>query len=425
MDRLTSCAVSLSILLGIGASPLVAHAAVPGVTDNSIVLGQSAAFSGPAARLGQSMREGLNVYFARINAEGGVNGRRIELVSLDDGYEPDRAVPNTQRLISQDKVFALIGYVGTPTSYAVIPTVSQAQVPFLGAFTGAEGLRSPFNRYIFNVRASYFDETERLVEFLVSQRKKKIAVFYQNDSYGKAGLEGVKRAMERRNLTIAALGTVERNTVEVDQAVKRISASTPDGIIMISAYKSCAAFVKGMNKTGQAPDYLNVSFVGSEALAGELGTEGHGVMISQVVPYPWDPSSSIAMEFSRDIARVAPEVKPSFNNLEGYIVAKTFVEALQRAGKDLTREKLITALESMKQIDFGGFNLSFSPTNHNGSQYVGLTLIVGSKGGFLPVLEDARLARSRSGGMGAVAAARNAPDTSDLRKAALRGAPPR
>jgi ABC-type branched-subunit amino acid transport system substrate-binding protein len=424
MDRTIARAATFSTLLALAASPLVVHGAVPGVTDKSITLGQSAAFSGPAAKLGVSMREGLGVYFARINAEGGVQGRRIELVSLDDGYEPDRAVPNTQRLISQEKVFALIGYVGTPTSYAVIPTVSQAQVPFLGAFTGAEGLRSPFNRYLFNVRASYFDETERLVEFLVSQRKKKIAVFYQNDSYGKAGLEGVKRAMERRNLPIAALGTVERNTVEVEQAVKSIGATTPDGIIMISAYKSCAAFVKAMNKTGQAPDFLNVSFVGSEALAGELGAEGHGVMISQVVPYPWDPSSSIAMEFTRDISRFAPEIRPSFNNLEGYIVAKTFVEALQRAGKELTREKLIAALESMHQVDFGGFNLSFSPTNHNGSQYVGLTLIIGAKGGFMPVLEDTRLAKARRG-TGTATAARSTPEAADFRKAALRGAPAR
>jgi branched-chain amino acid transport system substrate-binding protein len=362
-------------------------AATPGVTDTTITFGQSAAFSGPAAKLGESMRDGLQVYFDQINRQGGVHGRRIQLTSLDDGYEPDRAVPNTQQLIEKDQVFALIGYVGTPTSYAVKPIVTEAKIPFIGAFTGAEGLRSPVNKYIFNVRASYYNETERLVDWLVSQRKPKIAVFYQNDSYGKAGLDGVKIAMNKHKLDIVALGTVERNTVDVAQAVKDIASAKPDGIIMISAYKSCAAFIKAMNQSGLRPEYLNVSFVGSEALATELGPDGHGVLISQVVPYPWDPSFSVAMEFTVLVNRFAPNIKPSFNNLEGYLVGKTVVEALNRAGRNLTREKLMAALESIDKVDLGNFPISFSPDNHSGSKYVGLTVIVGSKGSFMPIYE--------------------------------------
>ena len=370
-----------------------AVAATPGVTSTTITFGQSAAFSGPAAKLGESMRDGMQVYFDQINRQGGVHGRRIQLTSLDDGYEPDRAVPNTRQLIEKNQVFALIGYVGTPTSYAVKPIVTEAKIPFIGAFTGAEGLRNPVNKYIFNVRASYFNETERLVDWLVSQRKPKIAVFYQNDSYGKAGLDGVKIAMKKHKLDIVALGTVERNTVNVAQAVKDIAPGKPDGIIMISAYKSCAAFIKAMNQTGLRPDYLNVSFVGSEALASELGPDGHGVLISQVVPYPWDPSFSVAMEFTVLVNRFAPKIKPSFNNLEGYLVGKTVGEALNRAGRDLTREKLMAALESLRKVDLGNFSISFSPDNHSGSKNVGLTVIVGSKGSFMPIYEPKRRAK--------------------------------
>jgi branched-chain amino acid transport system substrate-binding protein len=369
--------------LGVALS-LPAHAE-NGVTKDTIVLGQSAAFSGPAQRLGDSMREGAQLYFDEVNRNGGVHGRKIKLVSLDDGYEPDRAAPNTKKLIEDEKVFALFGYVGTPTSYAVLPIATEAKVPFFGAFTGAEGLRAPFNKYVFNVRASYFQETEALVEFLVKQGKKRIAVFYQNDSYGKAGLEGVQKAMERRKLPIAALGTVERNTVDVDGAVAAISKVNPQAVIMISAYKSIGAFVRTMVKVGTRADFLNVSFVGSDALATELADLGHGVYISQVVPYPWDPGFSVAIEFTALAKKNAPNLKPSFNNIEGYICAKIFVEGLRRAGANLTRESFIASLESLRDLDVGKFRVSFSPTNHNGSNYVGLTVIIGKQGSFMPI----------------------------------------
>jgi ABC-type branched-subunit amino acid transport system substrate-binding protein len=310
---------------------------------------------------------------------------------LDDGYEPDRATKNTHQLIEKDKVFALIGYVGTPTSYAVKPIVTEAKIPFFGAFTGAEGLRNPMNKYIFNIRASYYNETERLVDWLVPQSKKRIAVFYQNDSYGKAGLDGVQIAMKKHKLAIVALGTVERNTVGVDKAVKDIAAAKPDAVIMISAYKSCAAFIKAMNKTGLRPDYLNVSFVGSEALAEELGPDGQGVLISQVVPHPSDPAFSVGKEFSLLVDKYAKNVHSSFNTLEGYLVAKAFVEGLKRAGKDLTRDSLIAGLETMNKVELGNFPITFSPTNHNGSRYIGLAVIVGSSGNFMSIYEKQAL----------------------------------
>lgn len=369
---------------------MAASSAEIGVTDNTITLGQSAAFSGPAAKLGESMKEGAMVYFDEINRQGGVHGRKIKLISLDDGYEPERAVSNTRNLIEKDKVFALFGYVGTPTSYAVKSIITDARIPFFAPFTGAEGLRTPFNKYIFNIRASYFDETEQMVDWLVSsQHKKRIAIFYQDDAYGQAGLAGVNKAMDKRGLKLVAFGTVQRNTVDVAEAVKSINAVNPDAVIMISAYKSCAAFIKQAQTAFRQTWFLNVSFVGSDALASELGAYGHGVIISQVVPYPADPAYSVAMEFRRMLKQYNADSKPSFNNLEGFIAAKAFVEGLQRAGKDLTREKFIAAMESFRDVDLGNFYLSFSPDSHNGSNQVMLTTITGSHGSFMPFWDTA------------------------------------
>lgn len=356
-----------------------------GVTDTTITIGQSAAFSGPAAQLGEAIRDGAQVYFDLINSQGGVHGRKIKLISLDDGAEPYPAICNTRKLIDEHKVFALFGYVGTATSYIALPAVASAKIPFFAPFTGAQGLRRPFNKYVFNIRAGYDDETERLVDWLVSQRKRRIAIFYQNDSYGRAGYDGVRAAMEKRKREIAALGIVDRNTTDVDDAVKSIAAVKPDGVIMISDYKSSAAFVKEMNKTNLRPEYVNVSFVGSAALAAELGPDSHGIIISQTVPYPWDPGFSVAMEYTTLIQTNNLKIKPSFNNVEGYIAAKAFVEGLRRAGRDLTREKFVAALETFNNVDLGNFYVSFSPENHNGSKYVGMSVIIGSGGGFLPM----------------------------------------
>jgi branched-chain amino acid transport system substrate-binding protein len=356
----------------------------PGVTGNTILLGESAAFSGPAAKLGEAMREGATAYFNEVNRQGGVFGRQIQLVSLDDGYEPDRAVANTKTLIDDKKVFALFGYVGTPTSYAVKPLVDAARIPFFAPFTGAQGLRTPVDHYIFNIRAGYFDETESLVDWLAYKHQTRIAVFYQNDAYGQAGLTGVTRAMDKRHLKIAATGTVERNTVDVANAVKTIGQAHPDAVILISAYKSCAAFIKQLYATNPDTTFMNVSFVGSEALASELGDGGNGVIISQVVPYYHDLAYGITTEFKQVLAREYPKSTASFNNLEGYIAAKAFVEGLKRAGQDLTREKFIAALETFRNVDFGGFPLSFTPTDHSGSRLVVLTMITGETGAFLP-----------------------------------------
>jgi ABC-type branched-subunit amino acid transport system substrate-binding protein len=348
--------------------------AEPGVTANSILIGQSAAFSGPASELGTEMRAGAMAYFQAINAAGGVNGRKIELRSLDDGYEGDRAAANTRKLID-DGVFLLFGYVGTPTSNASKPIFTAAKVPFVGPFTGAESLRNPVNRYIFNIRASYFDETDKLVGQLVGQTLDRIAVFYQNDDYGKAGLTGVERAMTKRNMKIIATGTVERNTVDVGGAVQAICKVEPQGVVMISAYKSCAAFIKAMRTAGCNPQFMNVSFVGSKALAHESGPAGRGVGVSQVVPFPWNLSAKVVKEYQQLIEASTGKQNYSFTSLEGFIAAKVLVEGLRRTGNDLTRERFIAAMEQLRDYDVGGFTVSFSPTDHSGSKFVELTVI--------------------------------------------------
>jgi branched-chain amino acid transport system substrate-binding protein len=342
-----------------------------GVTSDTILIGQSAALSGPAQELGKEMKLGAEAYFNLVNEQGGVNGRKIKLISLDDGYEPDRAKANTEKLIREHKVLALFGYVGTPTSNAALPLFTEAKVPFIGAFTGAQSLREPFNRYIVNVRASYFDETERIVENLAAQGVKRIAVFYQNDAYGKAGLAGMERAMKKRNLPIIALATVERNTVDVAAAVDTMKKADPTAVVMISAYKSCAAFILEMQRAGKFPLFWNVSFVGSNALAKELGSASRGTQISQVVPFPWGTEAKVVSDYQKVIG----ENKYSFTSLEGYIAAKLLVEGLKRAGKTPNRESLINAIEGLGTIDMGGFTLSYGPQAHNGSEFVDLTII--------------------------------------------------
>lgn len=365
----------VAILSALASAVAAPAAAADGVTASTVVVGQSAALSGPAAELGAEMRKGILAYFEHVNRSGGVNGRRLVLKSLDDGYEATRAAANTKKLIQDEDVFALLGYVGTPTSEAAKPIFTDARVPFVGAFTGAELLRAPFNRYIFNVRASYYAETDAIVDLLARMGLTRIAVFYQNDSYGKAGLTGVERAMSRRNLKIGATGTVERNSVEVAAAVKAIAASDPQAVVMISAYKSCGAFVKEMKKAGSNPQFMNVSFVGSRALAAELGDLGRGVGIAQVMPFPWNAATPVVRDYQRQIAPNGSENDYSFGSLEGYVAAKVFVEGLRRAGKEPTREALVTALETLRDFDLGGFYVTYTPADHNGSKFVEMTVI--------------------------------------------------
>ena len=369
------------LVAAIAAALAQGAAAENGVTNDKVVLGQAAVFSGPAAQLGIQMRNGIKAYLDDVNKKGGVHGRKIELVTEDDRYEPSVAPGMTKKLIEEHKVFALIGYVGTPTGVVHLPVLTQAKVPLVGMFTGAEALRVPFNRYVFHVRASYYDETDKIVEQVVSIGGKNIAVFYQNDAYGQAGLKGVEIATQKRNMKISMLGTVERNTVKVEDAVAKIHAAKPDAVVMIGAYTSCAEFIRQMKKAGSAATFYNVSFVGSKALSDALGKEGVGVAISQVVPYPWGAAVPVVKEYQA-MAKNAGFTDYNFSAMEGFLSAKVAVEGLKRAGKNLTREGYIAAMEKMQDVDIGGFYVSYSPTNHAGSKFVDLT-IIGRDGKFL------------------------------------------
>lgn len=363
-------AISAAAAAVAGFGPASARAA-----DNKIVLGQSAPFTGPAAQLGIKYNEGANLWFEQVNAQGGIQGRLIEIRKLDDGYEPDRCQANTQKFLQED-VFALFGYVGTPTSVSVLPMVNKAQVPFIAPFTGAQSLREPFSKHVIHLRASYHDETNLIVTQLTNLGLNKIAVFYQNDSYGKSGLDGVNQALERLNLKPVATATVERNSVDVQDAVKTLTAAAPDAVVQISAYKSCAAFIRAAKKAGYGGTFYNVSFVGAQALSGELGREGAGVVVSQVVPSPYYSARPIVREFV-DAARKAGKAESiNFTSMEGYLAAKLVTEGLQRAGGKLpTRESLIQGIETIGVHSFGGYRVQYSPTDHVGSKFVEMSMI--------------------------------------------------
>ena len=344
-------------------------------SSNKIVLGQSAAFTGPASALGEQFKIGARLLFDKVNAGGGVAGHAIELQSIDDGYEPDRCVANTKTFIERG-VHALFGYIGTPTSLAALPLVTAAKIPFIAPFTGAEALRTPFNRHVFHVRASYFDETAEIVKQLLAVGIRRIGAFYQNDSYGKTGLEGVTRALKPHGLTPTGLGTVERNTVAVDAAVKSILADKPDAIVQISAYKSCAAFIRAARSAGFGGTFYNVSFVGTQALARELVADARGVVVSQVMPFPFTAASALSSDYlGAGRAALGEKFEPNYSSMEGYVAAKVLIEALRRSAGNAASERLIGALESMHDFNLGGFFVDLNAQKHTGSKFVELTIL--------------------------------------------------
>lgn len=344
--------------------------------SGKIILGQSCPLTGAAAQLGIQFNAGANVFFDLLNAKGGVTGRTIEILALDDGYEPARCAENTTKLIDQD-VFALFGYIGTSTSLAAMPLSNKAKIPFIAPFTGAMSLREPINRLAFHLRASYDDETAAIVNQLNTLGLKNIAVFYQNDAYGKAGLDGATKALAKLGRKPVALATVERNSVDVAAAVKAVVPAKPDAIIQVSAYKSCAAFIREARKAGFGGQFFNVSFVGTKALSDELGKQGAGVVVTQVVPSPYNSATPIVREFQAAVAAHAKNVNINYSSFEGYLAAKMLADGLGRAGARISRESLITGLESIGRSDYGGFQVSLSNQSHVASKFVEKSMLTG------------------------------------------------
>lgn len=366
---------ALSIALCVAAAAPGTALSEDGVTSTEIRIGMANAQSGPAAGLGNGVKAGAEAYLARINADGGVNGRRITLVSKDDGYEPARTAAATEALISDDKVFALFGYVGTPTSSAAVPIASKAQVPYLFPFTGAEFLRNPVNKWVFNVRASYFDETDAMVDHLIKDvGVKRIAMFMQDDAFGEAVKGGVARALFKRNMNISAETRFKRNTLDVDAGIDAMKKAQPDAIVFAGTYSQLAAIVKKAKAAGLKARFLTVSFIGTENFIDAAGSDGDGVYITQVMPSPQDASLPLVKNYLADVkgARVG------YASLEGYLGAMVLVEALKKAGQNPTRAGLVAALEDLN-FDAGGVNIAFSSTSHQGSKTVFLTRVQGGK----------------------------------------------
>lgn len=352
-------------------------AATPGISADRVLFGQSAALSGPAAALGQGMRLGIQAAFAEINRQGGIHGRQLELISLDDGYEPEAALANTRQLLQDESVFALIGPVGTPTSRAVEPVAAQAGAPYIGAFTGAEFLREPEEApTAVNVRASYFQETDEMVERLAEDLGvSRIAVLYQDDSYGNAGLTGVRMALARRRMDLSGVAAYQRNTTAIKIAVLELRRAEPEAVIIIGAYRPVAEFVRWARRIDFTPILMNISFVGSEALAADLGPAGEGVLITQVVPFPEDNSLRVVRSYRDALRRQERGAPPSFVSLEGYIAGRLTGEVLERTGPEPTRVGFLETLTTIRNLDFGGFSLTYGPGDTQGSDRVFLTRI--------------------------------------------------
>lgn len=370
---LCTAAVSAACAVFAFGSPAVAE---DGVSADTIVFGQAAPLEGPASALGLGMKAGLSASFEEINKKGGIHGRKLKLISVDDGYEPDKSIAATKKLLEQDKVFALVGPVGTPTSAATQPIATAANVPFIGAFTGAGFLRNPKFENVINVRASYDAETEAWVKHLTEDLKiKKIAIFYQDDAFGRAGLSGFKKAMDKRGMAIAAEGTYERNTIAVKTALLTIKREEPEAVVMVGAYKPSAEFIKLSRKLDFNPVFVNISFVGASALAKELGPEGKGVIVSQVVPFPWETSLKVVADYQAAIKAVDAKAEPEFVSLEGYLVGRLVAAAAEKAGKDITRDGMLKAIKDPGKFDIGGLPMTFSATDNEGLDQVFMTMI--------------------------------------------------
>ncbi|HLW85579.1 MAG TPA: ABC transporter substrate-binding protein [Candidatus Sulfotelmatobacter sp.] len=372
-------------LIGFAAASLAVE--TPGVTDNSILIGSCSALDGPARVLGTQTVLGASAYLHAINDAGGVFGRKIQLVAHDDGYDPDKA-PECFKRMTKEGVFALGFFVGTPTAKVYVPLAQDDKIPVVGLFTGAQLLYEPLKHYVINVRASYFDETREQVDQLWKLNVRKIGVIYQDDAFGKAVLDGVKLALQKHGSAPVALGTFARNTVEVDAGMKEVMASHPQAVVIVGPYAPVAAIVREAHAAGWRPQFLTVSFVGTEEFIKEAGPDADGTVITQVVP-PYDriDYATVAL-YRKYLEQYYPATPPSFVSLEGFVDAMVVVEGLKRAGKDLTREKFITAIESIHNLDVGlgsKLILDYSATDHKGFDNVYSTIV---RGGQAVVLTD-------------------------------------
>lgn len=371
-----------SFALGLGSA-----LALPAVRARNadLVVGQVAPLSGVLASTGAQMVLGGKIYFEHVNARGGVHGRRIQHLVADDGYKVDETVRLTRELLQRSDVLSLFGFAGTANIGKLLAegVLEQGGAALVAPYTGGENLRTPFNPWIFHLRAGYADETEHMVQQVTTLGMRRIAVMYQEDGFGQAGLEGVRAALARRKLPLSVAAGYERNTDKVEEAVRRITASDAQAIIMISVNKPTAAFVKRYREAGGGAQLYNISVVDPAEIVKLAGLRNaHGLGISQVVPYPYTPRLLAVREYHDLLKRYAPDQQVNYTSFEEFLGAKVLVEGLRRAGPNPTRAKVIEALESMAAFDLGGVTVGYSPQNRVGSRYVEVT-VIGSSGKLL------------------------------------------
>ena len=356
--------------------PVAAQSSGGGKDPNALVLGQSLPLSGPSAQLGLDYRRGALAWFEAVNREGGIHGRKIQLISLDDKYEPPQTLINTRQLLNRNDLLALFGYVGTPTTKVALPLIEEASVPLVAPMTGASLFRQPDLRMVFNMRTSYRREIAAMVDELVRHAHHRIAIVYQDDAFGQDGLDGALAALSRHGLKPVVVTTVQRNSAQVGEALEELMATNPNGIVLVSAYVSSAALSSALRNRGSRAQIMNVSFVGTQALQKAMPVgEANGIGVAQVVPFPWNRWIPVVADYQRCLRLSDKSSGFGFTSFEGYLAARMITEALERAGKNPSRQALVQALESIRDLDLGGFRLQMGRDDHDASDFVELTFL--------------------------------------------------
>jgi ABC-type branched-subunit amino acid transport system substrate-binding protein len=367
----------MSVRLLLAAACCIGLAAIqPAIaqTPQTLVIGQSAPLSGSNKELGEDIRDGALAYFKKVNDAGGIHGRKLELVTLDDANDTKKAEANTRALLEIHNPIALFGYASATLSRPALPHVEAAKVAFFAPFTGADPMRK-FNRYVYNHRASYADELEKIVEHYTTFGLKRFAVLHYDDAVGKENFNAVDRALKSRSLSPVAVAAVQRTQTDLKKEIDAVLKANPDVVITTTLYKTSADFIKGARAEGSGTQFVSTSFAGSTALAGALGANGLGVAMSQVTPSYTKRSIPVVREYHAAMEALMKKKDFSYTSFESYIAAKVLVEGVRRAGPQITREKLLMALDTIKDYDAGGYMVSFSPTNHNGSNFVSLSIL--------------------------------------------------
>ena len=343
-------------------------------SDNQVVIGQSLPLTGPSGQLGREYQAGALAWFNEVNRRGGIHQRRIRLTSLDDQYEPQRTTQNTKAFLKNPDLLALFGYVGTPTTKVILPIVESERIPLIAPLSGASLLRDSDLKMVFNFRASYSMEIDKIVDSLVRDARQKIAIVYQDDAFGQDGLSAAQKALKKHNLTPAGIAIVQRNSDNITKAFRIIDEVRPNGLIIVSAYVSSAALSKKILRNYLDIQIMNVSFVVSRALEDSLPAgQANGIGVSQVVPFPWDRSIPVVAEYQQLMRSANTDASFSFTSLEGFIAAKLMTEALERAGPNPTRERLLKALKTIKVLNADGMTFDLTDSDNQASDYVELT----------------------------------------------------